>query len=476
MKHRLVSLVWMVALAVSLLCGQPAPVYATGFVVDDPTDDPNAHDKNPGDSICASWYNTCTLRAAVEEANALAGPDTITFDNQFPIPTIIHLDPNEGMLNISSQIRLDASSLWDTVNDRPGISLDGGDRSVNCIGIYGANVEIYGLFISNCSTAIAIYKSYNTIGRSLPGYRNVLSGNASSGVYLGTVNAHHNVVQGNWIGLSITGDTKAPNYAGVTIHDKAHDNTIGGYQAAQGNYISGNTTHGIVIQATNTDGNLVGANTIGLPAVGYLDVGNGSTGITIANGVQNTRIGGSGLIGNTISKNGREGVSISSAHNTLIEGNIIELNTYGVRVSEGAGNRIVENTIAYQSKDGIFVQGAAAIGNTMIANSIHDNDLKGIELQDGGNSEVAAPIITTADATGVWGTSCPWCLIHVYSDTSDEGLIYHGWANADGSGAWSWIGSLDGPNVTATTTEPCGQETKGGELSSVRAAATRDMW
>src|SRR5206468_2703674 len=35
-------------------------------------------DANPGDSLCAAVDGTCTLRAAVMEANALPGSDTIT--------------------------------------------------------------------------------------------------------------------------------------------------------------------------------------------------------------------------------------------------------------------------------------------------------------------------------------------------------------------------------------------------------------
>lgn len=37
-------------------------------------------DTNPGDGICAIASGACTLRAAVDEANARPGPDTITFD------------------------------------------------------------------------------------------------------------------------------------------------------------------------------------------------------------------------------------------------------------------------------------------------------------------------------------------------------------------------------------------------------------
>jgi CSLREA domain-containing protein len=47
---------------------------AAGFSVDSTID---AVDAVPGDGICASEAGKCTLRAAIQEANALVGPDTI---------------------------------------------------------------------------------------------------------------------------------------------------------------------------------------------------------------------------------------------------------------------------------------------------------------------------------------------------------------------------------------------------------------
>jgi hypothetical protein len=48
--------------------------HAMTFVVDDESD---ANDMNPGDGLCADAEGRCTLRAAIEETNALAGADTI---------------------------------------------------------------------------------------------------------------------------------------------------------------------------------------------------------------------------------------------------------------------------------------------------------------------------------------------------------------------------------------------------------------
>lgn len=60
--------------AASFLSTSPAHA-AVSFVVDDPAD---TFDRAPGDGVCADDAGRCTLRAAVDETNALAGADVIT--------------------------------------------------------------------------------------------------------------------------------------------------------------------------------------------------------------------------------------------------------------------------------------------------------------------------------------------------------------------------------------------------------------
>lgn len=60
-----------------VLALSPAPASAATFAVDSGSDGP---DIALGDGACASGDGSCTLRAAVGEANALPGPDTITLE------------------------------------------------------------------------------------------------------------------------------------------------------------------------------------------------------------------------------------------------------------------------------------------------------------------------------------------------------------------------------------------------------------
>src|SRR5574340_707697 len=77
------------ALAVAaLLAVAPAANGAT-FAVNSTAD---AVDVNPGDGVCATAAGTCTLRAAIQEANALAGADTIVL----PAGTFTITIPGQG--------------------------------------------------------------------------------------------------------------------------------------------------------------------------------------------------------------------------------------------------------------------------------------------------------------------------------------------------------------------------------------------
>jgi CSLREA domain-containing protein len=62
----------LTALAMTFICGSAAQ--AATFVATPAADAPDA---TPGDGMCATATDVCTLRAAVQEANALDGPDSI---------------------------------------------------------------------------------------------------------------------------------------------------------------------------------------------------------------------------------------------------------------------------------------------------------------------------------------------------------------------------------------------------------------
>jgi hypothetical protein len=92
-------------LLTALLAGlvtAPAAGAAT-FTVDDSGDAPDAAPA-PGNTACATASNTCTLRAAIMQANSAAGPDTIVFRDQ-PTPFLIR--PGTRLPAITDRVVID---------------------------------------------------------------------------------------------------------------------------------------------------------------------------------------------------------------------------------------------------------------------------------------------------------------------------------------------------------------------------------
>ncbi len=91
--------------------------FAATFVVDNNGD---TIDANTADNLCLDSNGNCTLRAAVEQANALAGDDTITFDlaASSPISLIISELPINTNITIvgtdASQITVQRSTVSGT--------------------------------------------------------------------------------------------------------------------------------------------------------------------------------------------------------------------------------------------------------------------------------------------------------------------------------------------------------------------------
>ena len=77
------------------------PAAAAGFLVDTALD---SHDQILGDGLCSDPSGMCSLRAGVEEANALEGPDTISLDVVGPYNLTL------GQLTVTSEMTIFANS------------------------------------------------------------------------------------------------------------------------------------------------------------------------------------------------------------------------------------------------------------------------------------------------------------------------------------------------------------------------------
>jgi len=446
------------------------PLSGGHFVVDTSSDNASAHDSHPGDGLCSTSAARCTLRAAIEEANAHPGPDLITFAQTTYIIVDITAGPWPAL---TGQTTIDASGVWDTTHNRPGVTLTTWDRSRTILRLAADDCQIYGLEIID-SASFEVTSAYNIIGGAAVGQRNLFYSN-HTGIWIMGSGAQYNLVRGNFIGLNPAGNLAAPNQYGVMVSAGASNNTIGGSSPMEGNVISGNERNGVFINSAGSDGNALGGNIIGLSADGNVALPNGQDGVVVYGGPMGTIIGGGGAMApNLIAGNGLAGVSLVQAGTlTSIEDNIIAGNgNMGVSVMLTSGSAVVGNRIANNVFDGVFVAGSGATGNFLSANSITNNNRKGIFLGQGGNAGRAAPVITSASASGATGTTCPNCVVEVFSDDSDEGNVYHGFTVADGSGHWTYSGPLIGPYITATTTDSGGNTSEFSMPVSVVATPT----
>jgi hypothetical protein len=217
---------------------------------------------------------------------------------------------------------------------------------------------------------IDIFTSAGTgtvVGGISPGKRNLISGNAETGLFVG---ADGTSVLGNYVGTDPTGTRAIPNLTGIHFNGPYANSVIGGTIAGAGNLVSGNsigiglgaasnrlqagTASGVVVQ-----GNLVGTSGNGEDAIANVQ------GITI-DGSQN-------LIG---------GIAGGA-------GNVIAFNGIGVTVENGTGNQILSNAIYSNSRFGISL----GTSGRVVPNDVGDGD-------SGPNNDQNFPVIQSVAIVG----------------------------------------------------------------------------
>lgn len=292
------------------------------------------------------------------------------------------------------------------------------------------------------------------------------------GIYIGTSSPMSNTISGNYIGTDISGTAVLSNAGSGIAIVEGKNNIIGGDTPAERNLISGNASDGIYI-GSNTTGNVVSGNWIGTDATGTNDLGNSRYGVHLNNGARNNTVGGNTTgERNLISGNDQNGIYIagSSTVSNTVSGNYIGLaangidplgNTqYGVQIYNGPQHNIIgpDNVIAHNGEDGVWVYGNNTYHNTITQNSIFSNTLMGISLTGGAQENIAAPVILTTSfgSINVVGTACASCTVEIFenSDTDGEGESYLGSTIATASGTFTvTVSSLENPYLTATATD-----------------------
>ena len=354
------------------------------FVVNHNGDAPDGQLK---DGTCdtgtpATPTGRCTLRAAVQQANAAIGFDRIRFSIGTGAATIT---PATNLPSITEAVDINATSQAG-FDGSPLVRLNGANVGSSGRGLMveAPGSIVRGLSITNFANTAVI-----------------------------ALNARNTWIAGNYIGVRQDGHTPGFNDTGVFLQNSPNS-TVGGTGPGDGNVISGND-NGVWLQSGGPAGPVfVQGNFIGTNAAGTAAVANTGTGVTAQ--FEDALIGGTTPeSGNVISGNAFAGVWVSGTDIAVV-GNLIGTRTngtgalgngsYGV-VLNNSGNRLgglapeAANTIAFGSGTGVD----AVTGNAIRGNAIHSNGGAGLAVRPSGNIPwLTPPVLTRVDGPNLSGS------------------------------------------------------------------------
>ena len=356
-----------------------------------------------------------SLRECINLANSNPGT-TISFN----IP-----GPGNQSAGADSWWRISPNSALPTVT-AAGTIIDATTQTVNQgdTNSQGPEIELNGVGAGASVRGLTIAGGNSTV-RGL-----VINRFTLDGIYL--VSFGGNVIEGNYIGTNATGSADLGNSgSGIYVY-LSTGNTIGGSFPGTGNLISGNDynaiewTTGRGVMLYRADGNSVIGNYIGTDRTGTVSIGNEREGVGVSNCINNT-VGGSGAgEENLISGNSGVGVWIGGGGTTgnRVLGNLIGTqfdgisplgnSSNGVAISNTATDNIIGgsgtgegNVIAYNTNDGVWIDGSTTDFNLISGNAIFENGGLGIDLEpdgvgtgSGANNNKAAPSITSITPSG----------------------------------------------------------------------------
>jgi len=345
-------------------------------------DNGDAVDANVGDGACETAGGVCTLRAAIQEANAQANADKITFN--IPGGGVPTIQPTSELPTITAPLTIDGTTQpntnWveldgtESGNQKDGLEISAGSSTIkglviNRFGGHGIHLATNGgnTIVGNrigtdvtgtthAGNATSIY-SENAPNNVLGGTSSQEGNLFADSVWLLGANGGGNTIKGNYFGTDVNGMTA---FVFSAVIASSPQNTIGGTQFGAGNLLLG----GASLQG---DDNVVQGNLIGTDITGAnsLDFANG---IKIEDG-SNNLIGGDSNNARNVIANVGDAIDISASADEILTGNQIINNYIGVSKNgnDAMGNRgagIVLETTPFSN---------AEIKNTIIRNNIISN-------------------------------------------------------------------------------------------------------
>ncbi|MEM9613336.1 MAG: CSLREA domain-containing protein [Actinomycetota bacterium] len=357
------ALLALVLLAAILVVPLAGPAEAAGpFTVNSTGDD---GDSSPGDGVCRTGGGVCTLRAAVEEANASAGPDTINFGIGGGGPHVIDIDDQLVLNDRSGGTTIDGYS-------QPGARVNTSPDEFN------ASIGIHITTDDALAPMLLIQSAANTV-RGISIYGN------GPRIELRGEDADGNRFLGNVIGTDPAGDFASSAVGihwslnvGIAMNLGPDQNVVGTAAVADRNVISGNGSYGVRINHGETSQNVIENNIIGLSGDLTKNPRQGA-GIDLQWYTWRNYI-----VDNLISGNGGQAVDLShSTVNNVVVGNYMGTladgdsansttdNRWGVTVKDNAHNNwVVDNVIGGNWSDGIWHKHNYTLGNNVLNNRI----------------------------------------------------------------------------------------------------------
>lgn len=459
------------ALAALLVCfAVPALAAAAGFQVDSNGDQA---DLNPGNGLCATAAATCTLRAAIEEANDEASADTITFAPLFDAGAGATISPATALPKITQPLTIEGGRCTGvTAIAGPCVGLAAPSGQPGLV-LAAPQVTVRGLAITGATTAVALESAAtgariagNWIGLTLAGTpagneTGVALGGAADVTVGGPVTTDANrfnggtvaiaigpggqraAIEANLIGLDLTGSRIFAPPSGFGIDDDASGMTSAAEVATIfANRIAMQSGEAILQRG---GGALIASNQIGFGA-GGLPLAAGDVGIHLAGNQSVASV----VAGNAIANAGRYGLLIENTNNRVVTNQIVNAAVNGIRVvsskaSPATGNQIGED--APSTENTLSGSGGAAIviidepiSNNIVAR-VSGRGNGGLFIDRGGDgvgnrgestgigkggfAAIAAPKIDVATRSGASGTTnIAGAVIRVYAkETASPGEL-----------------------------------------------------
>jgi parallel beta-helix repeat protein len=423
-----------------LMTYTPAVAQAT-FNVDSTGD---GSDVDLTDNICDAdpdlSVTTCTLRAAIQQANNTSGADVIHFaipstgaNNCDATSKVCTIRPGaDGLPAIEEALLIDGYSQSGAKENDIPLAKDGTDAAP-LIELDGTNTAgsdgVDGLAINTgAGSSVSDVEIKGLVINRFSGH----------GIRIEANSGTNSKVEGNFIGTDPSGTTAMGNFFGGVGAFSGNNTEVGGTTKAARNLISGNGNDsllGLGVVFLVASDNKVEGNLIGTQKDGRSDLGNRGEGVLLTGSSSGTVGGADPSAANVIAFNGEDGV---------------------LDVSDSIGNRILGNSIFSNKFLGIDLNGD---GRT--ANDPKDADTGPNNLQN--FPTITSPVTTTTIKGTLNSLKKKTFTIQFFDNppSEDEGKTFLGEltnvkTNRKGKASFTFTppgGTLTaGDNVTATAT------------------------